>query len=142
VALIATPVPLAIRAPRPAATPLTSVASAATVAALPAVRVPMVLVGNRFSKHAFNFRSTDPAVLTSNARRLPRQWIEPFQSPETGKIAVGRAQCQAVLDRECGEVRVRDEIAVHAGFGEEFAEHFGVPFGWQRYPYRLAIQPL
>ena len=36
---------------------------------------------------------------------------------------------------------VRDEIAVHARQREKFAQQFGVPFRWLRYPYRFICEP-
>ena len=36
---------------------------------------------------------------------------------------------------------VRDEIAVHARQREKFAQQFGVPFRWLRYPCRFTHEP-
>ena len=36
---------------------------------------------------------------------------------------------------------VRDEIAVHARQREKFAQQFGVPFRWLRYPCRFTREP-
>ena len=36
---------------------------------------------------------------------------------------------------------VRDEVAVHARQREEFAQQFGVPFRWLRYPCRFTREP-
>ena len=36
---------------------------------------------------------------------------------------------------------VRDEIAVHARQREKFAQQFGVPFRWLRYPCRFSREP-
>ena len=36
---------------------------------------------------------------------------------------------------------VRDEIAMHARQREKFAQQFGVPFRWLRYPCRFTREP-
>jgi hypothetical protein len=42
---------------------------------------------------------------------------------KSGKITVRRAEREAVLNSQRGEVRIRHEIAVHSRSGEQVAQH-------------------
>jgi len=50
------------------------------------------------------------SLVPSRSERVP-----PGESGKASKIAVGRAQRQAMLDRERGEMGIGDKIPVHTG---------------------------
>ena len=68
--------------------------------------------------------------------------IFPAQSRKAREIAVGGAQDQAVFDGECGKVRIRYEVGLHAGRCEEPAEYFAVPLGGLGNPGPFAAKPV
>src|SRR5436190_22718381 len=57
----------------------------------------------------------------STGASLCDERIRPAQPPEAGEIAVGRAQGEPVFDGKCCEMRVGDEVAVHARQREQLA---------------------
>ena len=65
----------------------------------------------------------------------------PFQFGKSPKIVVCGAQRQAVLDRECRKMRVRNEIAMNPGLAQQCAQYLGMPFRRSRNPDRFIREP-
>ena len=65
-----------------------------------------------------------PVVLSANVNEPHGSTCEricPTQAREPREVAVGGAQGQSVLEGECGQVGVGDEIAVHARRAQELS---------------------
>src|SRR5580765_2353333 len=73
---------------------------------------------------------------------LRREGILPFESRESREIAVARLKRQAVLNRQRGEVCVRDEPTRHPRRPEKPADDGSLAIAWERRPRRLALDPL
>ena len=54
------------------------------------------------------------------------------------EIAVGGAENQSMLDRQSGEMGIRDEVRLRAGRFQELAEHIAMPLRRLWYPGYLA----
>src|SRR5687768_12792366 len=70
------------------------------------------------------------------------EWVVPFQTRELCKIAVARAQREAVLDSERGQMSVRDQPARGGRQVEQPFEHGWMLGRGQRNPHDIAREPL
>ena len=72
------------------------------------------------------------AMLVKNDRtlesRCPRHWTALVATVALALVAL------AATFGERSEMRVGHKIAMHAGNGEQFPQHFGMTLGWCRHP--------
>jgi hypothetical protein len=66
--------------------------------------------------------------------------IQPTQSGKSRKVVVSGAEHQSVLDRQCGQMGIWDEIGVHARRGQKVPEHLGVALRRLGNPRRLTAE--
>jgi len=77
---------------------------------------------------------------TTELRSRPQR-VLPAQAREAGEIAVGRAEDEAVLDGESGQMGVADEVGARGGEDDQWRENGAMAVRRGGNPHRWTIEP-